>query len=116
MPNKGDNLKAWMLFHSFKTDVLMQACLHDEKNKQTVCIYIYIYLYRYIFAYTHLDSYTQIHVYIYICYPPLKSLPFLWVSSVQTAERFLRWKTNSVKTIIFVRMQQMVPESAVQES
>ena len=54
--------------------------------------------------------------YIYICYPPLKSLPFLWVSSVQTAERFLRWKTNSVKTIIFVRMQQMVPESAVQES
>ena len=48
--------------------------------------------------------YIYIYVYIYICYPPLESLPFLWVSSVQTAERFLRWKTASVKTIIFVRI------------
>ena len=45
-----------------------------------------------------------IYIYIYICYPPLKSLPFLWVSSVQTTERFLRWNTNSVKTIMFVRI------------
>ena len=44
------------------------------------------------------------YIYIYICYPPLKSLPFLWVSSVQTAERFLRWNTNSVKTLVFVRI------------
>ena len=71
MPNKGDNLKAWMLFHGFKTDVLMQACLYDEKTNKPyvytyIYIYLFIYLYRYIFAYTHLDSYTQIHVYIYI--------------------------------------------------
>ena len=46
---------------------------------------------------------TYIYIYIYIyATPPLKSLPFLWVSSVQTAERFLRWNTNSVKTIVFV--------------
>ena len=43
------------------------------------------------------------YIYIYAT-PPLKSLPFLWVSSVQTAERFLRWNTNSVKTLVFVRI------------
>ena len=44
-----------------------------------------------------------LYIYIYML-PPLRSLPFLWVSSVQTAERFLRWNTNSVKTIVFVRI------------
>ena len=75
-----------------------------NQNSQNLRVFAYVYIYIYIY------------IHIYNCYPPLKSLPFLWASSVQTAERFLRWKTTSVKTIIFVRMQQMVPESAVQES
>ena len=50
-----------------------------------------------------LSSFLILNIYIYAT-PPLKSLPFLWVSSVQTAERFLRWNTNSVKTIVFVRI------------
>ena len=59
------------------------------------CAHMYICIYIYIHLYTR-------HIYIYAT--PLKSLPFLWASSVQTAERFLRWNTNSVNTIVFVRI------------
>ena len=54
-------------------------------------------------VYTWIFGYTYKYIYIYAT-PPLKSLPFLWVPSVQTAERFLRWNTNSVNTIVFVRI------------
>ena len=47
--------------------------------------------------------------------PPEKSTVFMGVVRANSRNIF-EVEDNSVKTILFVRMQQLVPESAVQES
>ena len=77
-----------MAIPPFDTESLVVGVYLDLGIPYIIYIYVCVILESILYMYTY--------IYIYML-PPLKSLPFLWVSSVQTAEIFLRWKTIQSK-------------------